>query len=88
MPSKPRRKQKPHDIYAEVTDRIIAALENGVALWVCPWRRDGEFKVLKDDQRGIFTAARMAQKAADDLSGGTAQGATVEDAQQHPGATG
>ncbi len=30
------------DIYAEVTDRIVAALEVGTAPWICPWRRDGE----------------------------------------------
>jgi len=30
------------DIHAEVTDRIVAALEAGTAPWVCPWRRDGE----------------------------------------------
>ena len=34
--------RKPRDIYQEVTDRIVAALEEGVAPWVCPWRRDGE----------------------------------------------
>lgn len=28
------------DTYNEVTDRIVAALEQGVAPWVCPWRRD------------------------------------------------
>ena len=28
------------DTYNEVTDRIVAALEAGVAPWVCPWRRD------------------------------------------------
>jgi len=30
------------DLYAEITDRIVEALERGVAPWVCPWRRDGE----------------------------------------------
>ena len=29
-----------NDTYNEVTDRIVAALEQGVAPWVCPWRRD------------------------------------------------
>lgn len=28
------------DTYHEVTDRIVAALEQGVAPWVCPWRPD------------------------------------------------
>ena len=27
-----------HDLYAEVTDRILAALESGVRPWVCPWQ--------------------------------------------------
>jgi antirestriction protein ArdC len=29
--------QQPRDLYQEVTDRIIAALEQGVAPWVRPW---------------------------------------------------
>lgn len=29
------------DIYKAVTDRIVAALEAGVAPWVCPWDRSG-----------------------------------------------
>lgn len=29
------------DLYASVTDRIIAALEAGAAPWQCPWRHDG-----------------------------------------------
>ena len=40
---------KPHDqhharrdLYQEVTDRIVTALETGTAPWVCPWRRDGD----------------------------------------------
>ncbi len=32
------------DIYAEVTDRIVAALEGGVAPWVRPWRSVGAFR--------------------------------------------
>ena len=42
MASKTRPNHSPRDLYAEVTDRIVAALEQGVAPWVCPWRRDGE----------------------------------------------
>ena len=42
MARKQRRNHKPRDLYAEVTDRIVASLEQGVAPWVCPWRRDGE----------------------------------------------
>ncbi|MFH1468347.1 MAG: ArdC family protein [Pseudomonadota bacterium] len=37
--------QEPHqkrDLYAEVTDRIVNRLEQGVAPWACPWRRDGD----------------------------------------------
>lgn len=30
------------DLYRAVTERILAALERGVAPWVCPWRRDRE----------------------------------------------
>lgn len=30
-----------HDLYADVTDRIIAALERGVAPWVRPWNTIG-----------------------------------------------
>ena len=29
------------DLYAEVTDRIVAALEAGTTPWVCPWDRTG-----------------------------------------------
>ncbi len=32
------------DIYADVTDRIVAALEDGVAPWVRPWRSVGSFR--------------------------------------------
>lgn len=30
------------DLYQETTDVIIAALDAGVAPWVCPWNREGE----------------------------------------------
>ena len=42
MPTKTRRNHIPRDLYQEVTDRIVAAMEAGTAPWVCPWRRDGE----------------------------------------------
>mgnify|MGYP006210037931 CR=1 FL=1 len=29
----------PHDLYAEVTNAIIAALEAGTPPWVCPWNK-------------------------------------------------
>ncbi|AZL83568.1 DUF1738 domain-containing protein (plasmid) [Aliivibrio salmonicida] len=34
------------DIYQMVTDRIIAALENGVKPWACPWDRTNECSML------------------------------------------
>ena len=37
-----RSTYKSRDLYQEVTDRIVTALEEGVAPWVCPWRRDGD----------------------------------------------
>lgn len=30
------------DLHQSVTDRILAALEQGVPPWICPWRRDRE----------------------------------------------
>ena len=43
MTCKPRDQHyAPRDLYQEVTDRIVAALEQGTAPWVCPWRRDGD----------------------------------------------
>ncbi len=30
------------DLYAEVTDKIVAALESGVAPWVRPWRSNAK----------------------------------------------
>ena len=32
------------DLYQDVTDRIVAALEDGVAPWVRPWRSTGSFR--------------------------------------------
>ncbi|MHC5780315.1 ArdC family protein [Aliivibrio fischeri] len=34
------------DIYQMVTDRVIAALENGVKPWVCPWDKTNECSML------------------------------------------
>lgn len=31
-------RQKPTDLYRQITDRIVVALENGVAPWRKPWR--------------------------------------------------
>jgi antirestriction protein ArdC len=43
MTCKPRDQHyAPRDLYQEVTDRIVAALEQGTVPWVCPWRRDGD----------------------------------------------
>ncbi|MHC4164629.1 MAG: ArdC family protein [Planctomycetota bacterium] len=39
-----RSKTPRRDIYADVTDRIVAALEKGVAPWVRPWRSVGAFR--------------------------------------------
>ena len=40
------------DIYQEVTDRIVAALEDGVAPWVRPWRTLGADGVLRNGVTG------------------------------------
>jgi len=34
------------DVYQIVTDRVIAALENGVKPWACPWDRTNECSML------------------------------------------
>lgn len=34
-------KQIRRDVYQEITDQIVAALEKGVAPWSCPWERGG-----------------------------------------------
>ncbi len=39
-----RSKSDRRDIYADVTDRIVTALEDGVAPWVRPWRSTGSFR--------------------------------------------
>lgn len=36
------RTEKRRDLYAEVTNRIVAALEVGAAPWVRPWSTAGE----------------------------------------------
>jgi len=40
------------DIYQEVTDRIVAALEGGAAPWVQPWRSIGVSGDLRNGQTG------------------------------------
>ena len=40
------------DIYADVTDRIVAALEDGVAPWVRPWRTLGASGELRNGASG------------------------------------
>ena len=35
------REKCKRDLYQEVTDKIIAALEQGVTPWTCPWDRSG-----------------------------------------------
>ena len=40
------------DIYADVTDRIVSALEDGVAPWVRPWRTLGASGELRNGASG------------------------------------
>ena len=40
------------DIYAEVTDRIVEALESGVVPWVRPWRSLGASGDLRNGHSG------------------------------------
>lgn len=47
--SAPRR-----DLYAEVTDKILAALELGIAPWSCPWDRTGENTLPINESTGAF----------------------------------
>ena len=44
-PTKTRRTKKTEgvDLYQKVTDRIVEALENGVAPWKKPWRTAGRY---------------------------------------------
>ena len=45
------RNGKPsRDLYQDVTDRIVAALETGVAPWVRPWRAVGSFRNATTDR--------------------------------------
>ncbi len=41
------------DIYQEVTDSIIAALESGVSPWVCPWDRSGVSVMPTNHSTGV-----------------------------------
>lgn len=57
------------DVYQQVTDRIIAALERGAAPWVRPWTADpegGEDRNLasKKPYRGVNVLLLWAQRAA------------------------
>ena len=47
-----RKGSKARDIYAEVTDRIVSALESGVAPWVRPWRALGASGDLRNGETG------------------------------------
>lgn len=38
-------KKNQRDLYQEMTDKIITALEQGVASWTCPWDRSGVFSL-------------------------------------------
>lgn len=50
-------KKTKKDVYQEVTDQVIAALESGVAPWECPWMREGAHRnaVTNNRYRGINT---------------------------------
>jgi len=42
------------DIYQEITDKIIKALEKGVAPWSCPWDQTGGVSLPKNHSTGAF----------------------------------
>ena len=90
MTTKPRDKHHaPRDLYAEVTDRIVAALEHGTAPWVCPWRRDGDggrqhngasghqykgVNVILTGMSGFATSRWYTFRQASDLGGSVRKG--------------
>lgn len=54
--SKPKSKKAKRNLYKEVTDRIVSALEEGTVPWRKPWRVEGGIHknlVSKKDYRGI-----------------------------------
>lgn len=42
------------DLYQEVTDKIIAAIEQGINPWSCPWDRSGEYTLPINQSSGEF----------------------------------
>ena len=89
MPTKRRdQHHAPRDLYAEVTARIIEALEAGTAPWVCPWRRDGGgrphngasghvyrgMNVILTAMSGFATSRWYTYKQAGDLGGQVRRG--------------
>lgn len=50
-------KKAKKDVYKQVTDQVIAALEKGVAPWECPWMSEGPHRnaVTNNRYRGINT---------------------------------
>lgn len=46
-------KRKPIDVYSEVTDQIIARLENGCVPWVKPWQAEGSACGFTMPQNGV-----------------------------------
>jgi antirestriction protein ArdC len=64
------------DLYARITDHIIAQLEAGIIPWVQPWKNNNKphadyignwLQVLREDKRAIVQAASKASKASDYL---------------------
>ena len=90
MPTKARDQHHvPRDLFAEVTDRIVAALEAGTAPWVCPWRRDGDggrphngasghvyrgMNVILTSMSGFASSRWYTYKQAGDLGGQVRRG--------------
>lgn len=59
------------DIYAQVTNSIIAALEQGTPPWVCPWQKDASLPsnlVTGKNYRGINTLSLYVESMARNYS--------------------
>ena len=60
---------KRRDLYQEVTDRIVGALEQGTAPWVQPWRSlgvaEGNVLALFDTPRNAYALHTHVQRVAD-----------------------
>ena len=49
-----KRQKVKRDLYQEVTQKIISALEEGVNPWVCPWNTTGEFTLPINHSSNTF----------------------------------